>query len=127
MEESSTWLRRLFQQHLECYKINCIRTQEQYQTRLDSNYLDNTKCSLRNTNKTWNALWVILILFIYLFIFISSFSGHRPVQRNVHQLFKDPEYWAGWGLNPRPPVRQTDALPTDLARPRSYILHTVKT
>ena len=65
--------------------------------------------------------------FIYLFIFISSFSGHRPVQRNVHQLFKDPEYWAGWGLNPRPPVRQTDALPTDLARPRSYILHTVKT
>ena len=30
LEESSTWLRRLFQQHLECYKINCIRTQGQY-------------------------------------------------------------------------------------------------
>ena len=26
LEESSTWLRRLFQQHLECYKINCITT-----------------------------------------------------------------------------------------------------
>ena len=57
-EESSTWLRRLFQQHLECYKINCIRTQEQYHARLDSNYLENTKCSSRNTNKTHNALWV---------------------------------------------------------------------
>ena len=40
MEESSTWLRRLFQQHLEYYKINCIRTQEQYHARLDSNYVE---------------------------------------------------------------------------------------
>ena len=59
LEESSTWLRRLFQQHLECYKINCIRTQGQYYARLDSNYLKNTKWSSWNTNKTHNALWVI--------------------------------------------------------------------
>ena len=59
MEESSTWLRRLFQQHLECYKINGIRTQGQYYARLDSNYLENTKWSSWNTNKTHNALWVI--------------------------------------------------------------------
>ena len=59
LEESSTWLRRLFQQHLECYKINCIRTQGQYYAKLDSNYLENTKWSSWNTNKTHKALWVI--------------------------------------------------------------------
>ena len=33
------------------------------------------------------------------------------------QLLKDPECWAGRGLNPRPPARQTGALPTELTRP----------
>ena len=33
------------------------------------------------------------------------------------QLFKDPECWFGWGLNPRPPALQTSALPTELTRP----------
>ena len=32
------------------------------------------------------------------------------------QLFKDPECWSGQGLNPRPPARQTGALPTELTR-----------
>ena len=32
------------------------------------------------------------------------------------QLFKDPECWSGWGLNPRPPARQTGALPTEPTR-----------
>ena len=32
------------------------------------------------------------------------------------QLFKDPECWSGRGLNPRPPARQTGALPTELTR-----------
>ena len=32
------------------------------------------------------------------------------------QLFKEPEYWSGQGLNPRPPARQTSALPTELSR-----------
>ena len=32
------------------------------------------------------------------------------------QLFKDPEYWSGRGLNPRPPAQQTGALPTELTR-----------
>ena len=31
------------------------------------------------------------------------------------QLFKDPGCWSGRGLNPRPPVQQTDALLTELA------------
>ena len=30
------------------------------------------------------------------------------------QLFKDPECWSGRGLNPRPPVQQTDAYPFEL-------------
>ena len=32
------------------------------------------------------------------------------------QLFKDPECWSGRGLNPRPPAKQTGALPTELTR-----------
>ena len=32
------------------------------------------------------------------------------------RLFKDPECWSGRGLNPRPPARQTGALPTELTR-----------
>ena len=32
------------------------------------------------------------------------------------QLFKDPECWSGQGLGPRPPARQTNALPTELTR-----------
>ena len=31
-------------------------------------------------------------------------------------LFKDPECWFGWGLNPWPPVQQTNAYPTDPTR-----------
>ena len=34
------------------------------------------------------------------------------------QLFKDPECWSGRGLNPRPPARQTGALPAELTRRR---------
>ena len=34
------------------------------------------------------------------------------------QLFKDSECWSGRGLNPRPPARQTGALPTELTRRR---------
>ena len=30
------------------------------------------------------------------------------------QLFKGPEFWSGRGLNPRPPARQSGALPTEL-------------
>ena len=30
------------------------------------------------------------------------------------QLIEDPECWSGRGLNPRPPARQTGALPTEL-------------
>ena len=32
------------------------------------------------------------------------------------QLFKDPECWSSWGLNPRTPARQTGALPTEPTR-----------
>ena len=34
------------------------------------------------------------------------------------QLLKDPEFWFGRGLNPRPPAQQTGALPTELTRRR---------
>ena len=34
------------------------------------------------------------------------------------KLFKDPECWSGRGLNPRPPARQTGALPPELTRRR---------
>ena len=33
-----------------------------------------------------------------------------------YQLFKDPERWSGWGLNPWPCALQTGALPTELTR-----------
>ena len=34
------------------------------------------------------------------------------------RLFKDPECWSGRGLNPRPPARQSGALPTELTSRR---------
>ena len=34
------------------------------------------------------------------------------------QLFKDPECWSGWGLNPRPSAQQTGSLPAELTRQR---------
>ena len=40
-------------------------------------------------------------------------------QHFLLSYFKDPECWSGRGLNPRPPARQTDALPTELTRRRS--------
>ena len=40
-------------------------------------------------------------------------------QHFLLSYFKDPECWSGGGLNPRPPARQTDALPTELTRRRS--------
>ena len=30
------------------------------------------------------------------------------------QLFKDPECWSGWGLNPRPPAQESGTLLTEL-------------
>ena len=30
------------------------------------------------------------------------------------QLFEDPEYWSGRGLNQRPPTQQSSGLPTEL-------------
>ena len=36
------------------------------------------------------------------------------------QLFKDPEYNSGRGLNPRPPAQQTGALPNELTRRRLW-------
>jgi len=37
------------------------------------------------------------------------------------QLFKDPECWSGRGLNLRPPVLQSGALPTELTGRRLII------
>ena len=48
---------------------------------------------------------------------------HRPMTRSSQLstasmvspvFFKDPGCWSGRGLTPRPPSRQTDALPTEL-------------
>ena len=37
------------------------------------------------------------------------------------QLFKDPECWSGWDLNPQPSAQQSGALPTELTgRRRSW-------
>ena len=36
------------------------------------------------------------------------------------KLLKDPECWSGRGLNPRLPVQQTGALPTELNRRLIY-------
>ena len=41
------------------------------------------------------------------------------------KLRRPPECWSGRGLNPRPPVRQTDALPTELTRPCLGFVHTI--
>ena len=37
-------------------------------------------------------------------------------QHFLRIYFKDPGCWSGRGLNPRPPARQTGALPTELTR-----------
>ena len=37
------------------------------------------------------------------------------------QLFKDPEFWFGRGLNPRPPAQQTGALASELTRHTIYL------
>ena len=41
------------------------------------------------------------------------------------KIRRPPECWSGRGLNPRPPVRQTDALPTELTRPCLGFVHTI--
>ena len=34
----------------------------------------------------------------------------------LSSVFKDPECWSGWSLNPWPPAQQTGTLPTDLTK-----------
>ena len=41
------------------------------------------------------------------------------------KIRRPPECWSGRGLNPRPPVRQTGALPTELTRPCLGFVHTI--
>ena len=46
-------------------------------------------------------------------------SNHlNVITKAAHSPQLDPECWSGRGLNQRPPPRQTDALPTKLARRR---------
>ena len=44
----------------------------------------------------------------------------RPYPKRLEnlssQLFKDPEYWSGRGLNLQPPAQQTGTLLTELTR-----------
>ena len=47
---------------------------------------------------------------------LTSFAGVITKAALSPQLFKDPECLSGRGLNPRPPVQQTGALPTKLTR-----------
>ena len=47
---------------------------------------------------------------------MTSFADVIAKAALSSQLFKDPECWSGQGLNPRPPPRQTSALPTELTR-----------
>ena len=47
---------------------------------------------------------------------MTSFADVIAKAALSSQLFKDPECWSGQGLNPRPPARQTSALPTELTR-----------
>ena len=48
----------------------------------------------------------------------------RHYKGSPSQVFKDPECWSGWGLNPRRPAQQTGALPTELTRWRCCITST---
>ena len=41
------------------------------------------------------------------------------------KIRRPPECWSGRSLNPRPPVRQTGALPTELTRPCLGFVHTI--
>ena len=42
------------------------------------------------------------------------FAGVMTKAARSPQLFRDPECRSGRGLNPRPPARQSGALPTEL-------------
>ena len=41
---------------------------------------------------------------------------HKTKAALSFQVFKDPKFWSGGGLNPRHPSQQTGALPTELTR-----------
>ena len=45
---------------------------------------------------------------------VCPFADVLMVKALFYQSFKDRECWSGQGLNPRPPVQQTGALPTEL-------------
>ena len=73
---------------------------------------------MSHMNRSLKVLWHET----YSFLSISEKtrkSNHLQISFNTKaalssQLFKDPECWSGWGLNPWPLAWQTGALPSEL-------------